>query len=318
MKTKAFFCVHKYKRKFLVNSTFHIYLHYINIIKNKQQNFKITQNMAEVKPAIAAAAKPKNSGSALINLAIVVVCLLAAIGIYTGVLGAKGNFGAPDHEDPKNLMGIMYKGGFLVPILIGTLLCVLVFIIERAITVFKAKGSMGNGEFIRKVQFNLANNNIDAAIAECDRQRGSVGNVMKAGILKYREMANASNLTQDQKLATIQKEVEEATSLELPMLEKNLVFLSTIASIATLIGLLGTVFGMIKSFQALGSSGAPDQSKLATGISEALINTALGIGTSMFAIIAYNYFTTIIDGITHGIDECGFTLSQSFKSKYPA
>jgi biopolymer transport protein ExbB len=131
-------------------------------------------------------------------------------------------------------------------------------------------------------------------------------------------MANATHLTQEQKLATIQKEVEEATALELPMLEKNLVFLSTIASVATLLGLLGTVFGMIRAFRAMGQAGAPDANALATGISEALVNTALGIGTSFFAIIFYNFFTTIIDQVTYGIDESGFTLAQSFKANYPA
>ena len=76
-----------------------------------------------------------------------------------------------------------------------------------------------------------------------------------------------------------QKEIEEATALELPMLEKNLVFLSTIASVATLLGLFGTVLGMIRAFAAMANAGAPDATALSTGISEALINTALGIGT---------------------------------------
>ena len=101
------------------------------------------------------------------------------------------------------------------------------------------------------------------------------------------------------------------------MLEKNLVFLSTIASVATLLGLLGTVMGMIRSFSNLGESGGGEASReLSKGISEALYNTALGIGTSAVAIITYNIFTTKIDGITYGIDESGFTLTQSFASLY--
>ena len=112
------------------------------------------------------------------------------------------------------------------------------------------------------------------------------------------------------------KEIEEATALELPMLEKNLVFLSTISSCATLLGLFGTVLGMIRSFQSMNTAGSPDPGALAGGISEALINTALGISTSFIAIIAYNFFTTIIDGITYGIDESGFTLTQSFAATY--
>ena len=140
---------------------------------------------------------------------------------------------------------------------------------------------------------------------------------MKAGLRKYKEMIGNTELATEQKVLNIQKEVEEATALELPMLEKNLVFLSTIASVATLLGLLGTVVGMIKSFSSLGESAGPEASaKLSQGISEALYNTALGIGTSAIAIICYNIFTTKIDAITYGIDESGFTLTQSFAANY--
>jgi biopolymer transport protein ExbB len=124
-------------------------------------------------------------------------------------------------------------------------------------------------------------------------------------------------LDTEQKVLSIQKEIEEATALELPMLEKNLVFLSTIASVATLLGLFGTVLGMIRSFSKLGEEGGGEAAReLSQGISEALYNTALGIGTSAVAIVMYNVFTTSIDGITYGIDESGFTLTQSFAAQY--
>jgi biopolymer transport protein ExbB len=141
---------------------------------------------------------------------------------------------------------------------------------------------------------------------------------MKSGLRKYKEMTTNTELDTEQKVLAIQKEVEEATALELPMLEKNLVFLSTIVSLATLVALLGTVMGMIKSFASLGeeSGGAAAAANLAIGISEALYNTALGIGTSAIALVFYNIFTTRIDGITYGIDESGFTLTQSFASLY--
>ena len=194
---------------------------------------------------------------------------------------------------------------------------VFTFVIERWLTVAKANGKGSNAEFIRKVQFYLADKKVDAALAECDKQKGSVGNVMKAGLRKYKAMITETELDTEQKVLAIQKEIEEATALELPMLEKNLVFLSTIASVATLIGLLGTVVGMIRAFSNLGASGGSEATRqLSVGISEALYNTALGIGTSAFAIISYNIFTTKIDGITYGIDESGFTLTQSFASLY--
>ena len=253
------------------------------------------------------------------------VCIIAGYAIWRFVIGGASNFTNPDpaggfwpaHKGPKTNFSKMYEGGIIVPILIGCFLIVFTFVIERLLTVLKASGRGSIADFIRKVQYNLANKNVDAALAECDRQKGSVGNVMKAGLRKYKEMITEGELNTEQKVLAIQKEVEEATALELPMLEKNLVFLSTIASVATLLGLLGTVIGMIRSFSNLGESGGGEAAReLSKGISEALYNTALGIGTSAFAIITYNVFTTKIDSITYGIDESGFTLTQSFASLY--
>jgi len=286
--------------------------------------------MAETKPTAATAAKssssvqPKRRGNSISWVA-PTVCIIAGYLIWRFIIGADSNFTTPDpnggfwahHKGPKSGFSRMYEGGIIVPILIGALLTVLTFVIERFMTIAKATGNGNIAEFIRKVQYHLANKNVDSAIAECDRQKGSVGNVMKAGLRKYKEMINAGELDTEQKVLAIQKEVEEATSLELPMLEKNLVFLSTIASVATLMGLLGTVMGMIRSFSALGDSGGGEAAqKLSQGISEALYNTALGIGTSAVSIVMYNIFTTKIDGITYGIDESGFTLTQSFASLY--
>jgi biopolymer transport protein ExbB len=286
--------------------------------------------MAETRPTATAAAKPTTSVQAAkkgnsISWLAPLICVILGYIIWRFLIGADSNFTKPDpsggfwpsHEGAKTALSRMYLGGIIVPILIGCLLTVLTFVVERFLTVTKATGSGNINEFIRKVQYHLANKNIDSAIAECDRQKGSVGNVMKAGLRKYKEMISVPELDTEQKVLAIQKEVEEATALELPMLEKNLVFLSTIASVATLLGLLGTVMGMIRSFAALGDSGGGEAaSKLSQGISEALYNTALGIGTSAISIIMYNVFTTKIDGITYGIDESGFTLTQSFASLY--
>jgi biopolymer transport protein ExbB len=282
--------------------------------------------MAEAKPSVkpATSVQAKKSSNAISYLA-PVICIIAGYCIWRFLLGAESNFKVkgegwfwPDREGPKAKIYNMYLGGIIVPILIGAFLTMITFVIERMLTINKATGTGSNADFIRKVQYHLANKNVDAALAECDKQKGSVGNVMKAGLHRYKEMIGNTELSTEQKVLAIQKEVEEATSLELPMLEKNLVFLSTIASVATLLGLLGTVLGMIRSFSALGEGegGGDAAGKLSQGISEALYNTALGIGTSAFAIIFYNIFTTRIDGITYGIDESGFTLTQSFASQY--
>ena len=286
----------------------------------------MAETTATVKPTTSVQAKKSSN---IISLIAPVLCLLAGYFIWRIVLGNPSNFGQPNvpgdegwfwpgRHDPKTALSKMYLGGIIVPVLIGTFLTMLTFVIERFMTISKANGTGNNADFIRKVQYQLANKNVDAALAECDKQKGSVGNVMKAGLHRYKEMISNTELSTDQKVMAIQKEVEEATSLELPMLEKNLVFLSSIASLATLIGLLGTVVGMIRAFGTLGSDsgGSASAQALSVGISEALYNTALGIGTSAFAIMFYNIFTTKIDGITYGIDESGFTLTQTFASLY--
>ncbi|HET9277083.1 MAG TPA: MotA/TolQ/ExbB proton channel family protein [Flavitalea sp.] len=285
--------------------------------------------MAETRPTATAvksgtSVQPVKKGNSISWIA-PVACIIIGFIIWRFLLGNPSNFTNPDpaggfwpqHKGPKGGLVRMYEGGIIVPILIACFLVVVVFVIERLMTISKATGNGNIAEFIRKVQYHLANKNVDQAISECDRQKGSVGNVMKAGLRKYKEMITDTELNTEQKVMNIQKEVEEATALELPMLEKNLVFLSTIASVATLLGLLGTVLGMITSFAALGAEGGGNAAaELSRGISEALYNTALGIGTSAVAIIMYNIFTTKIDSITYGIDESGFTLTQSFASLY--
>lgn len=285
--------------------------------------------MAEIKSTItqksATSVQPQKKGNTISWLG-PVICFIAGYVIWRFALGNASNFTNPDpnggfwpnHQGPKGGLVKMYEGGIIVPILIAALLTVITFVIERLLTIKKATGRGNIAEFIRKIQYQLANKNVDAAITECDKQKGSVGNVMRAGLRKYKEMISTDgSLNTEQKVLQIQKEVEEATALELPMLEKNLVFLSTIASIATLLGLLGTVMGMIRSFSKLGDEGGGEAAReLSKGISEALYNTALGIGTSAISIIMYNIFTTKIDAITYGIDESGFTLTQSFASTY--
>lgn len=246
------------------------------------------------------------------------VLVVVGICIYLFVLGSPSNF---EGGDPKNhpipdgvghVLGLIYKGGFIVPILISLVLMSITFSIERFLTITKASGKGSAEAFVRKVQSQLAGGNIDAALAECDKQQGSVANVVKSVLHKYKEMSANKEMNTDQRVLAIQKELEESVSLELPMLEKNLVIIATMASVSTLIALLGTVLGMIKAFSALASAGSPDSVALANGISEALINTALGIGNSAIAIIMYNVFTTKIDKITYTIDEAGFSITQQF------
>lgn len=276
------------------------------------------------RPAAPAALKAvpaaKSSGGAsLFAVLVIVLGFIISLIIYKFVLGDPSHFLGNNPENnpkPGDYLGIVYKGGVIVPLLLTMLLCVITFSIERLLTIAKAKGGQSIESFVRSVRQKLNVNDINGAIALCDQQKGSVANVVRAGLKKYQEMGRETNMNTDQRVLAIQKEIEESTALELPMLEKNLVIISTIASVATLTGLLGTVFGMIKAFSALAQAGNPDATALATGISEALINTALGIGTSALAIVAYNYFTSKIDELTYSIDEAGFSIIQTFAAQH--
>lgn len=265
-----------------------------------------------------------------LNPALIIPILIAiGICIYLFVLGNPGNFKADPRLEglssvafsdleakelhPNGFMGIIYMGGIIVPILISFMIIVIVFSIERALVLRKAAGKGNVDNFVLNVRRLLNQNKIDEALEECDRQGGSVGNVVKEGLTTYKALAHDNSMNKEQKMVALNKSIEEATTLEMPMLEKNMMILSTLGTVATLVALLGTVIGMIKAFSALGSGGGtPDSAALSIGISEALVNTALGIGTSAVAIILYNYFTSKIDELTFKIDEIAMSIQQSF------
>ncbi len=265
-------------------------------------------------------AKKESSGSSIFASLSIVLCILVGILLWKFVMGDAANFEGGDPENghplPGNYFGMVYKGGYVVPVLMGLFLMVIVFSFERFFVISKASGKGNIDAFVKKIQGFIGAGNIDSAIAECDKQEGSVANVIKSGLKKYKEMETETKMDTEQKCLAIQKDIEEATALEMPMLEQNLTVIATLVSIGTLMGLLGTVTGMIKAFAALSTAGSPDQAALANGISEALINTATGIATSALAIIMYNLFTSKIDKLTYAIDEAGFSIVQTYASTH--
>ena len=259
--------------------------------------------------------------SSLVSSIAIAIALVIGFVVYKYIFGDANNFvkgsGLPGMSDNTgeplegNFLAIVYKGGIIVPFLLAVNFIVIIFTVERFISLAKAKGKGNINKFVVKIKNLMGSKEISVAKEECDVQRGSLANVVLAGLTKYEHMQDETEMNKEQKIETLKKELEEATALELPMLSKNLVILSTCASIATLIGLIGTVLGMIKSFAAM-SAGTPDTAQLATGISEALINTALGIFASTIAIIFFNLFSTKVDQITHSMDEASFTIVQDF------
>ena len=249
---------------------------------------------------------------------LVVASLAISILIYLFVLGNPSNFNdGAGHEKPNNLMGQVYTGGVIVPILITLSIMVVTFVVERALSLRKAQGRGSLPTFLKNVQRSLQSNDLDAAIAACDQQRGSLANIIRTGLERYQVLSKSSQgLDATKQMSEVQRSIEEATSLEMPILEKNLIAMSTIASIATMFGLLGTVIGMIRAFRALAQQGgSPDAIQLSIGISEALINTALGLFAAIVGIVAYNFFVNKVDNFTYMIDEASYDVIQTLTSK---
>jgi biopolymer transport protein ExbB len=210
----------------------------------------------------------------------------------------------------------MNKGGPLVAGLILLIILQTAFIIERIWSLRKARGRGSLPAFLVNVRKRLHNGDIEGAIKLCGEQRGSAANVIRAGLERYQQL-RTEGATKEKIVAETQAAIQEANGLEVPLLERNLIALSTIASIATMVGLLGTVIGMIRSFAALGHTGSVDAQQLAIGISEALINTAGGLIAAISGIVAYNVFVTRVDNFNYMMDEASYEAVQLLAAAAP-
>ena len=246
-----------------------------------------------------------------------VVAFAISIAIFNLFLGNPANFKDAKREVPINLMGQTYTGGPLVALLITLSIMDVAIIVERSLSLRKAQGKKAIPKFFKNVIDQIKSGHIDDAIASCDAQRGTVANVLRAALSRYKELTSGkSSIDAEKQLVEVQRSVEEVMMLETPLLEKNLLALSTIASIGTMVGLLGTVIGMIRSFRAISAAGGtPDAIGLANGISEALINTAGGLIVAIIGIVSYNVFVNRVDNFTFQVDEASYNVIQLLKSK---
>ena len=260
---------------------------------------------------------------------VILICFIIAECLYVFGAGYKTNFlgneaftGLPFHFfqdadfEPDGIVGTVYKGGFIVPLIWGQFITVIALAIERFLAIRTANGKGSVGRFVGNIKKALMAGNIAEAEALCDKQQGSVANVVRSTLATYRQVEKDDTLSKEQKVLAIQKELEEATALEMPMMQENLPIIGTIVTLGTLTGLLGTVMGMIKSFSAMAGEDGADSSALSVGISEALVNTASGIATGAAAVIAYNFYTNKIDRLTFCIDEVGFSIVQTFNATH--
>lgn len=195
---------------------------------------------------------------------------------------------------------IFKDGGFTMwPLLLFSILSI-VFIIERWLALRKAKINVN--EFLAKTRKELiVNRSVKNAIKVCETYRGPVASILKAGLLKF-----------EQPREDIERTIENAALYEMGRLERNLVYLASIANVAPLLGFFGTVVGMIKSFDALAEAGLSDPGLVASGISEALITTAAGLFVAIPAQLSYNFFMSRINTFVRDIETSSNMLLESF------
>ena len=250
---------------------------------------------------------------------IILVCFVLAVLFFKYILGAPEHFVNGDPTQPVkdgNLMGTVYKGGVVVPVIITLLFSVIALSIERFFALRTAFGKSSLGKFVINVKQAITAGDMAKAQQLCDKQQGSVANVVGASIAAYKEMENTPNLKRAAKVSKIQQAHEEATQLEMPTLQMNMPIIATIVTLGTLTALFGTVVGMIRSFAALASGGGGDSLQLSEGISEALVNTASGILTSWVAVVSYNYYSNKIDKLTYALDEVGYTIAKTYEANH--
>lgn len=177
------------------------------------------------------------------------------------------------------------------PLLICSVVA-LTYIIERVVSLLKLRPRIRVEQLVSRITEALRSDNIMEAVSICEEAGGPLANVVKAGLLRYSQgMIEETAVSKED----VSEAIDEATILEVPQLERNLVVLSTIYQVSPLFGLLGTVMGMVRAFTAIALKGTGDPQLLAGGISEALLTTVIGLTIAIPVMIAYQVLVSRVD-----------------------
>ncbi len=208
-------------------------------------------------------------------------------------------------------MEMIYRAGPLVAVLFFVSMLTIGFALERFWALNIARGKLPFRKVFPKIKARLGEGDVDGALAAARAQMGSVGRVVAVGLAKYKTLSG--RLAERGLRNELNLSLREANVMEGALLERNIIPLATVGSIANLIGLLGTVVGMIQSFAAISAAGAAEKvaaSKLAQGIATALINAAGGLIVAIMAVVFYNYFLSRIDRLVFSMEEATGNLLE--------
>ncbi len=189
------------------------------------------------------------------------------------------------------------KGGPVMWPLLFLSIVGLAFILERFWHYHKV--SINTPEFLDKIRKVLKQKKIKEAIQVCENYRGPIASILKAGLLKYGKSKE-----------DIEKAIGTNAGIEMSRLERGLIWIATIATVAPLLGFLGTVSGMISAFETIAVHGLNNPALVAIGISEALITTASGLAIAIPMHLAYNYFSNRVAKIVLDMEESSGLLVE--------
>ncbi|MDA2934101.1 MotA/TolQ/ExbB proton channel family protein [Acidobacteria bacterium AH-259-D05] len=191
------------------------------------------------------------------------------------------------------------QGGLMMWPLLACSLLGLTFIIERVISYRRIKGD--TAEIFSAIRELLLAGDLRQSVEVCESFDHPVATTLRSGLLRY-----------GKKQGEIEKAMESVALHELSKLEKGLWILATVANIAPLVGFLGTVTGMIRSFEALAEVGLGNPQAVAGGISEALITTATGLAIGLTVQAAYNYFSNRVSSFSLDMETSSSMLLETF------
>ena len=195
----------------------------------------------------------------------------------------------------EHLVKFIEKGGPVMwPLMILTLVGI-IFIIERFILLVKSR--VNTSQVIVELKGYLDKRDVKGALRSLSGVKGPIATILRTGLEKF-----------DKGALAVEKVIETTGTLEMAKLEKGLNILATIANIGPLLGFLGTVTGMIKSFEAIARAGLNNPSAVALGISEALITTASGLIIAIPTLAAYNYFTSLVSNFISDMENASTAL----------
>jgi len=200
------------------------------------------------------------------------------------------------------LIDLFNQGGpFMWPILILFVFGLMISL-ERVYTL--AKASLTTKHFIPKLNKALKEEGIDAALKVCEETPGPIPEIFHAGLSRV-----------DQGVEVVEKSIESAGSVEMAFLEKGMIWLATVITVAPMLGFTGTVSGMVKAFQDIAAANNISPAIVASGISEALLTTLFGLVVAIIIQIFYNLFTSRVDGIVVDMEENSINLVDTLASK---